>query len=106
MPGRKKTASSANLWIATVEPVSMREGHIRQIDVNQVAVNVNLFLEQMGDVLSNTPEKLGRFHLDEIEVHADISAEGQLILLGTGGRTGLSGGVKFVFRRTPQPRQK
>jgi hypothetical protein len=102
MPSKKKTSSKSSLWVATAESTSVRGGFIKQIDVDQVAVNVNLFLTQMSGVLGNTPEKLGKFHLDEFEVHADISAEGQLVLLGTGGKAGITGGLKFVFRRSKE----
>jgi hypothetical protein len=100
MPKRKAQPQST-IWVATAEAVEMRGGRIRQLDVDQLAVNINLFVEQMGSVLKNTPEKLGKFQFAEFEVHADITAEGQLALLGTGGKLGVMGGLKFMFRRLP-----
>ncbi len=97
----KKTRKQSMVWIATAESVQMRGGELRELDVNQIGGNVNLFLGQMGTILKDTPDKLGPFQFVEFEVHADISAEGQIILLGTGGKVGASGGIKFVFRRQP-----
>ena len=47
-------------------------------------MNINLFIEQMGIVLEKTPEKLGKFQFDEFEVHADITAQGTIAVLGSG----------------------
>ncbi len=69
------------------------------LDVNQLAVNVNLFISQMNQVMAKTPEKVGKFRLAEFEVSAEINGKGQVILLGTGGEIGMSGGLKFVFKR-------
>ncbi|HYK83943.1 MAG TPA: hypothetical protein VEV19_01165 [Ktedonobacteraceae bacterium] len=60
---------------------------------------MNLFIQNMGKVLDNTPEKLGNFHFDEFEIHAEISADGTLAILGSGVHAGGSGGLRFVFRR-------
>jgi len=96
---KKKPQSKSTIWVATAEPVGLRGSRLQQLNVDQVAVNVNLFLGQMGNVLKSTPEKLGKFQFVEFEVYAEISGEGQLVLLGTGGKAGATGGLKFVFRR-------
>jgi hypothetical protein len=79
----------------------MRGGGPSELDVDKLTVTVNLFLQQMGNILKETPDTLGKFQFAEFEVHAEISAEGQIILLGTGGKVGATGGLKFVFRREP-----
>ena len=70
-----------------------------QIEVDQLAVNVNLFLDQMGDVVAETPDTVGDFRLAEIEVSAEITGKGQVVLWGVGGEVGGGGGIKFVFRK-------
>ena len=73
---------------------------MKQIKVEELALNVNLFIEQMGSILAKTPEKVGNFHFDEFEVSAEITGKGSLAIFGTGGEIGATGGMRFVFRRT------
>jgi hypothetical protein len=70
------------------------------IDVDQLAVNVNLFLNQMGEIVSKAPDSVGSFNLSEIEVSAEINGKGQVVLWGIGGEVGASGGIKFVFKKS------
>ncbi|GIL15503.1 MAG: hypothetical protein BroJett039_06760 [Chloroflexota bacterium] len=76
-----------------------RGGNLRELKVEELSVNVTLFLEQMDRVLSKTPERLGEFQFVEFEVSAEVTAKGMLAILGTGGEAGATGGLKFVFRR-------
>jgi hypothetical protein len=94
---------SDTVWIVTGEPVT-RGDRLRELKVEELSVNVNLFLEQMNDVLDKTPEKLGKFQFAEFEIHAEVTAKGTLAILGTGGEIGAAGGLKFVFRRLLEPK--
>jgi len=98
---RKKSQSQSKIWVATTQAVQARGAGLKQLDIDQLAVSVRLFVQQMGGVLKNTPEQLGKFQFVEFEVHADVTGEGQLALLGTGAKVGATGGIKFVFRRLP-----
>lgn len=69
------------------------------LQAEELAVNINLFLGKMGSVLEETPEKVGKFRLTEVSVSAEISGEGKVVLCGVGGQVGISGGLKFVFKR-------
>ncbi|TME10506.1 MAG: hypothetical protein E6I80_06725 [Chloroflexi bacterium] len=89
------------IWVITSEPMATRgNGGLKQLKVEELSVNVNLFLEQMGGILEKTPEKLGKFHFDEFEVYAEVTGKGTLAILGTGGEVGATGGLRFVFRRS------
>jgi len=77
-----------------------RSKQAKSLKVEVLADNINLFIGQMGEILEKTPEKLGRFHFDELEVHAEITAKGTVALFGTGGELGAAGGLRFVFRRS------
>ena len=70
-----------------------------ELSAEQLAVNINLFLDQMGNVVSKTPETVGSFRLAEIEISAEISGKGQVVLWGVGGEVGAGGGIKFIFKR-------
>ena len=89
------------IWVVTGETVVRREGGMKQRKVEELALTVNLFIEQMGSILEKTPEKVGKFQFDEFEVSAEITGKGSLAILGTGGEIGATGGLRFVFRRSP-----
>lgn len=72
------------------------------LQVDELAVNVNLFLDNMQSVLEETPEKVGKFQLTEVSVSAEITGEGKVVLCGVGGEIGVSGGLEFVFKREEQ----
>ena len=72
---------------------------VTKLRIDELTLNVNLFLDQVGRMLEKTPSSVGAFHFVEFEVSAEISAKGSLVLLGTGGEGGAKGGLKFVFRR-------
>jgi hypothetical protein len=88
------------IWIVTGETAATRAGGMKQFKVEELALNINLFIEQMGSILEKTPEKVGKFHFDEFEVSAEITGKGSLAILGTGGEIGATGGLRFVFRRS------
>ncbi len=90
-----------SIWVITSDTMAVTRGGggIKQLKVEDLTMNVNVFLEQMGTLLEKTPEKLGKFHFDEFEVHTDITGQGTIAVLGSGVQAGATGGLKFVFRR-------
>ena len=88
------------IWIITGESAATRGGRLKQQNIDELSVSINLFLEQIGNVLEKTPEKLGKFHFEEFEVHAEVTAQGTIAVLGTGLQAGATGGLRFVFRRS------
>jgi len=96
----KLTTDKNKIWVVTSDSaVTTRGGGPRQIRIDELSVNISVFLEQVGTALEKAPEKLGKFHLEEFEVHAEVTAQGTLAILGTGLQAGTSGGLRFVFRR-------
>src|SRR5881275_3321303 len=94
-----KAVDKDTIWIITGEPMATRGSGLKQLKVEELSVNINLFLEQMGSLLERTPEKLGKFHFEEFEVYAEVTGKGTLAILGSGGEVGATGGLRFVFRR-------
>ena len=92
---------SDEIWVATGDTgiPGTRGSNLQPMKVHELAVNVNVFIEQVGKVLESTPDVLGPFHFDEFEIHAEISADGTIAILGSGVHAGASGGLRFVFRR-------
>jgi len=96
-----QTTNEEEVLVITSDPaaVGTRGGGPQPLRIEELAVNVNVFIQQMGKVLESAPEKLGKFGFDEFEIHAEITADGTLALLGSGLHAGASGGLRFVFRR-------
>lgn len=85
---------------ATDATVTRRIGGPKELKVEVLAENVNLFLGQIEGMLAKAPEEVaGKFKLTEFTVSAEVSAKGSLVLLGTGGEVGGSGGLTFKFQR-------
>ena len=90
------------MWVATVDEAASRKNiFMAKIEVKTLAENMNQFLAQVDQILATTPETVQKFQLVEFAVEAQISAKGQLVLLGAGGEVGGTGGIKFVFRKMP-----
>src|SRR5260370_23115687 len=91
-----------SIWVVISGSVTRGDGskQTKPLKVEVLADNINLFIGQIGAILSNTPEKLGEFDFEELEVHAEITAKGTIALFGTGGELGATGGLRFVFRRS------
>jgi len=88
------------ILVVTGDTGSTRGGGVKPLKVDELSVNVNLFIEQMGSILEKTPEKLGKFEFEEFEVYAEITGKGSIAILGTGGEVGATGGLRFLFRRS------
>ena len=109
----EKMKSESNFFLVSAEPVSNTQpiNNPRaakpptKVAVNGFSENINIFLSQMNAVLENTPSTSSAFQFVELEVTAEVNAKGQIILKGTGGESGLSTGIKFVFRK-PQAQNR
>ena len=88
------------ILVVTNDRVSARGKAPREIQVEVLGKNVNLFLTQIGNILEKTPDHVGKLRLNQITVSAEISTKGSLILMGTGVETEGKGGITFVFTRT------
>ena len=101
----KEATESDEVFVVTSDlaTIGTRGGGPQPLRVKELAVNVNLFVQQMGKVLESTPETLGNFNFDEFEIHAEINADGTIAVLGSGVHGGIGGGLRFVFRRGSIP---
>ncbi len=94
------------ILVVTGDSITTRGGGVKPLKVDELSVNINLFIEQMGNLLEKTPEKLGKFHFEEFEVYAEVTGKGTLAILSTGGELGATGGLRFVFRRSTSTSDK
>lgn len=71
----------------------------RKIETSIVRDNLNRFLDQLKDIVSDSPDTFGKFHLSEIEISAEITLSGGIRLLGSGAEAEAKGGIKFTIKR-------
>lgn len=68
------------------------------IDAQLVKTQMESMLAIVNDLFSQAETTTG-LRLDEVELSVDISAEGQISIVGNGGKLGNSGGIKLKFTR-------
>jgi hypothetical protein len=57
------------------------------------------FLDSMRDVITGLPGSFGQYELDQVTLSAEVSAKGQISLLGSGGELAGKSGLTFTFTR-------
>ena len=68
------------------------------LDAQALKVQVENMLAIMNDVFNQADAQTG-LRLDEVELSVEINAEGQLSIVGNGGKLGNTGGMKLKFTR-------
>jgi hypothetical protein len=71
----------------------------RTVDLNQVRENFGHFLKGLETLLSDKVPVVGSYELDSVEFNAEISANGDFKLLGTGVGLEATSGVTFTMKR-------
>jgi hypothetical protein len=69
-----------------------------EVPVAKLRKRVETFLANMHEVLADLPDKIGEYHLEQVQVSAEVSAKGQVSLLGTGGELAGKSGLTFTFK--------
>jgi len=88
------------IWVSTVDAIATRGRGPRELKVEILAENVNLFLSQIESILEKTPDEVGgKFKFTEFTVSAEVSAKGGLVLMGSGVEAAGKGGLTFKFQR-------
>jgi hypothetical protein len=72
----------------------------RTLDVEAVRNNFTRFLDGLWGLVGDEEPSVGSFELDEIQFSAEISANGEFKLLGTGVGIEASTGVVFTLKRS------
>ena len=69
-----------------------------QVNVEDLKREIGNLLGVVGDVFDQARDETG-MSLEEVELSIEVSSEGQISILGSGGKIGGSGGIKLSFRR-------
>ncbi len=91
--------SNDTIIVRTADATVKRGGSPKELKVEVLAENVNLFLTQIEGILEKAPDEVGKFRFTEFSVSAEVSANGKLVLLGSGVETGIQGSLTFKFSR-------
>ncbi len=87
------------ILVRTTDTTIRRGESPKELKVEVLAENVNLFLNKVETMLEKAPEEVGKFRFTEFSVCAEVSADGKLVLLGSGVETGIKGSLTFKFER-------
>jgi hypothetical protein len=68
------------------------------LDAQALKTQMESMLAIVNDLFSQADASTG-LRLDEVELSVEISAEGQLSIVGNGGKLGNTGGIKLKFTR-------
>jgi len=71
-----------------------------QISAEDLKRQIGNLLAVVSDVFDQTRAETG-IVLDGVELSIEISSEGQISILGSGGKLEGKGGIKLSFKRTP-----
>jgi hypothetical protein len=71
------------------------------LDAQALKAQISSMLAIMDEVFSEANTRTG-LRLDEVELSVEINAEGQISIVGNGGKLGNSGGMTLKFTR-PTP---
>ena len=75
------------------------------VDPTRLAMSFQQLMQQLGTALSSGLAIPGGYEVDQIEVPLEITAEGSVGILGSGGSLGGTAGLSVVLRR-PAPATK
>jgi NTP pyrophosphatase (non-canonical NTP hydrolase) len=69
-----------------------------QVNVEDLKREIGNLLGVVGDVFDQARNETG-MSLEEVELSIEVSSEGQISILGSGGKISGSGGIKLSFKR-------
>jgi hypothetical protein len=85
----------------TGETIGSRNGAVK-VTAQKLEQEMTQFLQVVEKVFSSAEQQAkanSGIQLDEIELSVEISAEGEVKLIGNGVKAGAKGGMKLTFRR-------
>jgi hypothetical protein len=100
--GSRDATSPGNPWI---KKVASAVGATKAVKVStqKLEAEMSRFVQIVSRLFSHAEKQVNPqsgLKLDEIEVSVEINGEGEVKLLGTGGKAGTKGGITLKFKRT------
>lgn len=100
--GSKSADSSTNPWVKRGSSPAGTPKAVK-VSTQKLEAEMSRFLQIVSGVFSRAEKQVNPqsgLKLDEIEVSVEINGEGEVKLLGTGGKVGTKGGITLKFKRT------
>jgi hypothetical protein len=69
-----------------------------RVDAEDLKHEIGNLIAVVGDVFDQAPTETG-LSLEEVELSIEVSSEGQISILGSGGKIAGNGGIKLSFKR-------
>jgi hypothetical protein len=99
-PTGQKNVKSVNPYAsATVSGEELKEGRVK---AETLAAQMSQFVRVIGRVFADAQKQINPdagLQLDEVKLAVDISAKGEIKLLGTGIETSGKGAIELKFKR-------
>lgn len=73
------------------------------LDATALKVQMNGLLQVIGGLFDQAEQMPNGMVLDEMSLSVEINAEGQISIMGNGGKLGNKGTIALKFKRTPKP---
>lgn len=71
-----------------------------RVDAEDLKREIGNLIAVVGDVFEQARSETG-LSLEEVELSIEVSSEGQISILGSGGKIAGNGGIKLSFKRRP-----
>lgn len=99
-----KGARSTNPFDRTKEKVvqAIRGTRVSAVSADKLEAKMSEFLRVVGRVFKNAEKEANLssgFCLDEIQLSLEVNGEGEVKLIGTGGKAGAKGAITLKFKR-------
>lgn len=103
VPGERSTKDTGAGWGAPAQEEIVKVAKRKRVPIDAKALKTQMdgLLQIVGDLFGEAEQQTG-MTLNEVELSVEINAEGQVSLVGNGGKLGNTGGITLKFLR-PQP---
>ncbi len=99
--GSKSATPSANPWSKSAVIAAGATKGVK-VSVQKLEAEMSKFLQVVGGLFKRAQDQVNQqsgLKLEEIELSVEINAEGEVKLMGTGGKVGTKGGITLRFKR-------
>jgi hypothetical protein len=103
--GQKSSTRSFNPYETSKATVSGEELKESRVKAETLAAQMSQFVKVVSKVFATVQRQVepqAGLQLDEITLSVEISGEGEIKLLGTGGKLGGKGAIELKFKRVEQ----
>ncbi len=83
------------IWDASIRTVKK----MGVLDTSALAANLQELCKQMGQIFEGVTTAVKNYELKNVEIVVDITAKGEVKLLGSGVTGDMKGGIRLVFSR-------